>query len=100
MIRFLQAYAFLPVFHNNDVPKAEAFNAYFSTVFTVDDGSDVSVLRRSLSFHPSIIQSIEFNVEEVYNELRTLNCGKACGPDLLPSCLLKLSWVLSLLLLR
>ena len=48
------------------------------------------MLWRSLSFHPSIIQSIEFNVEEVYNELRTLNCGKACGPDLLPSHLLKL----------
>ena len=44
--------------------------------FTVDDGShNVSVLRRSLSFHPSIIQSIEFNVEEVYNELRTVSCG-------------------------
>ena len=69
---------------------AEAFNTYFSTVFTADDGSDVPVLRRSLSFHPSIIQSIEFNAEEVYNELRTLNCGKACGPDLLPSRLLKL----------
>ena len=55
-----------------DVPKAEAFNAYFSFMFTVDDGS-VFVLQRSLLFHPSIIQSIEFNVEEVYNELRTLN---------------------------
>ena len=74
-----------------DVSKAEAFNTYFSTVFTADDGSDVPVLRRSLSFHPSIIQSIEFNAEEVYNELRTLNCGKACGPDLLPSRLLKLN---------
>ena len=61
-------------------------NAYFSSVFTVDDGSDISMLRYSLSFCPSIIQS----VEEVCNELKSLNCSKACGPDLIPARLLKL----------
>ena len=75
----------------NDTPKAEAFNAYFSSVFTVDDGSDISKLRKDLSFQPSIIQSIEFDVEEVCNELQNLNCNKACGPDLLPARLLKMS---------
>ena len=43
--------------HNNakvteDSQKAEAFNTYFSSVFTVDDGSDVSKLKESLSIHP------------------------------------------------
>ena len=41
-----------------DSSKTEAFNAYFSSVFTVDDGSDISTLRKSLSFCPSIIQSL------------------------------------------
>ena len=59
-------------------------------MFTKDDGSDISTLQKSLIFYPSIIQTIEFNVEEVCNELHSLNCHKACGPDLLPSCLLKL----------
>ena len=77
-------------FVTEDASKAEVFNDYFSSVFTVDDGSDTSMLRKSLPFHPSIIHTIEFNVEEIYNELRSLNCNKACGPDLLPSRLLKL----------
>ena len=93
-----------PLLHHDsyvteDSHKTEAFNAYFSSVFTVDNGSDISTLRNSLSFCPSIIQSIEFNVEKVYNELKSLNCSKACGPDLiyLPA---YLSWVLNLLLLH
>ena len=85
-----------PLLHHDnyvtdDTPKAEAFNAYLSSVFTVDDGSDISKLRKDLSFQPSIIQSIEFDVEEVCNELQNLNCNKACGPDLLPAHLLKMS---------
>ena len=84
-----------PLSHNDafiteDSHKAEAFNAYFGSFFTVDDGFDISTLRSSLSFHPSIIQTIEFNVEEVYNELKSLNCSKACSPDLIPARLLKL----------
>jgi len=50
----------------------------------------ISMLRKSLSYHPSIIQSFEFNVEEVCNELESLNPSKACGPDLIPARLLKL----------
>ena len=83
-----------PLLHHNghvsdDISKAEAFNAYFSSVFTVDDCSDISTLQKDLSFQPSIIQTIEFNVEEVCNELQNLSCGKACGPDLLPARLLR-----------
>ena len=66
------------------------FNTYFSSVFTVDDGSDVSKLKESLSIHPSIIDSIKFTTEDVNEELTNLHCDKACGPDLLPSRLLKL----------
>ena len=84
-----------PLLHNDtyvteDSHKAEAFNTYFGSVFTVDDGSDLSTLRESLSFCPSIIQSIKFNVEEVRTELESLNPSKACGPDLIPARLLKL----------
>ena len=75
----------------DDTFKAEIFNAYFSSVFTVDDGSDISKLRKDLSFQSSIIQSIEFDVEEVCNELQNLNCSKTCGPDLLPARLLRMS---------
>ena len=52
----------------------------------MDDGSDVSKLKESLSIHPSIIDSIKFTTENVYEELTNLHCG----PDLLPSRLLKL----------
>ena len=79
-----------PVLHNNsyvteDLQKTETFNDHFSSVFTTDDGSDISELRNSLSFCPSVIQSIEFNVEEVWSELENLDPGKACGPDLIPA---------------
>ena len=30
-------------------------------------------------------------IEEVCNELQNLNCSKACGPDLLPARLLRMS---------
>ena len=59
-------------------------------MFTADDGSDVSVLKESLSIQPSIIDSIKFTAEDVYEELINLHCDKACGPDLLLSRLLKL----------
>ena len=37
------------------------------------------------SIHTSIIESIHFTVKDVYEELISLQCDKACGPDLLPS---------------
>ena len=40
--------------------KAEAFNAYFSSMFNDDDGSDISTLQKSLIFHPSVIQTVKF----------------------------------------
>ena len=58
-----------------NVSKAEAFNAYFSSMFIDDDGSDISTLQKSLIFHSSVIQTVKF---------------KERGPDLLPSHLLKL----------
>ena len=84
-----------PLLHNDiyvteDLHKVEAFNTYFSSVFTVDVGSDSSTLRESLSFCPSIVKSIEFHVEEVRTELVNLDPSKACGPDLIPARLLKL----------
>ena len=54
-----------------------------------DNSSDISKLQKDLSLQPSIIQTTEFNAEEVCNELWNLSCNKACGPDLLPAGLLK-----------
>ena len=68
-----------------DSQKAEAFNTYFSSVFTVDDGSDVSKFKESLSIQSSIIDSMKFTTEAIYEGLTNLHCDKACSPDLLPS---------------
>ena len=79
-----------PLLHQNgnisdDSHKAEVINAYFSSVFTADDGSDIANLRDSLSIHTSIIESIHFTVKDAYKVLISLQCDKACGSDLFPS---------------
>ena len=89
-----------PLLQNNDTltadtQKAETFNVYFSSVFTADDGSDVLMLRGSLTFHSSALYSIKFTPENVYEELINLQCDKACGPELLPSRLLRFGLAVS-----
>ena len=44
---------------------------------------------RTSSALPSIIQSITFTTQDVFQELLQLNPNKACGPDLLTPLLLK-----------
>ena len=51
-----------PLLHDDsyvteDLHKAEAFNAYFSSVFTVDDGSDISSYR-----DPYLFIHLSFNL--------------------------------------
>ena len=34
-----------------------------------------------MEYHPDLIDTIDFSVEEVHGELLNLQGGKACGPD-------------------
>ena len=73
-----------PLLHNNDnvtasTQKAETFNAYFHSLITADNGSDVPMLRESSTFHPSL--TLKFSTEVVYKELINLQCDKACDTD-------------------
>ncbi|CAB4009432.1 Hypothetical predicted protein, partial [Paramuricea clavata] len=76
---------------NTAAAKAELFNTYFSSVFLppksnvspdVDDNS--SPLSTIMQF-----SDITLGVEEVEACLHDLDMSKACGPDGIPSCLLK-----------
>ena len=66
---------------SDDSDKATIFNKYFHSVFTVENCKDVPNLCQSLVFHPDLIDSIDFAVEEVHMELLNLKRDKACGPD-------------------
>ena len=75
-----------PLKHNDtlisdDYDKALIFNRYFHSVFTVERSDNLSNLRQSLEYHPDLIDTINFSVEEVHTELLNLRRGKACGPD-------------------
>ena len=74
----------------SDSAKADLFNRYFYSVFTDEDCSDLSSLGKSNKLS-SIIQSINFTTQDVFQELSQLNPNKACGPDLLTPLLLKKS---------
>lgn len=69
-----------------DTAKAEVFNQYFNSVFTDESLSDLSSIKSSLNIQSSIITSVDFSPNDVYQELLQLNVSKACGPDLLPLC--------------
>ena len=68
--------------------KADLFNRYFYSVFTDEHCSDLSSLGKSNKLS-SIIQSINFTTQDVFQELSQLNPNKSCGPDLLIPLLLK-----------
>ena len=73
----------------DNTAKAEVFNQYFNSVFTDESLSDLSSVKSSLNVQPSIITSVDFLPDDVYQELLQLNVSKACGPDLIPPLLLK-----------
>ena len=66
---------------------SDSFNQYFSSVFTSENISNLSVLDSDLK-SSSNIDSIVFDANDVYNELCELNPLKACGPDGIPGRLL------------
>ena len=74
----------------NDHARADVFNKYFYSVFADEDCSDLSSLRTASKLS-SIVESITFTTQDVYQELLQLNLNKACGPDLLTPQILKRS---------
>jgi len=66
-------------------------NNYFYSIFTDEDCSDLNSLITPDSEVSSIIQSITFTTQDVYQELMQLNPNKACGPDQLTPFLVKKS---------
>ena len=73
----------------DDFSKADVFNKYFQSVFTIEDTSDIDSLQEYLIFNDSIISVIELSASVVCEYLSSLDTTKACGPDLLPAFLLK-----------
>ncbi len=66
--------------------KATAFNDFFTSVFTIDDGSQLNFPKRlEKNFPPSI----DLSPEVVYKYLRQLSPKLSLGPDGLPSLLFK-----------
>ena len=66
---------------SDDYDKTSIFNRYFHSVFTVESSNNISDLRCSLEYHPDLIDTINFSVEEVHRELLNLQRDKACGSD-------------------
>jgi len=63
----------------SDVEKAQLFNEYFYSVFT-----DFTMLLPNLEEIPipsSTISEVSFSLEDIFNELRSLQTSKAVGPD-------------------
>ena len=74
---------------SDDSDKAEILNNHFCSVFTDEDVSNLSNLKSSLSYHPTIIDAISVSPADVLHELKSLRADKACGPDSIPAYLLK-----------
>jgi len=75
-------------FISDDIEKA---TAVLNSVFTTEDCSNLQSLRESVQFHDKLIDTIQFTPENVFEELISLQQGKACGPDNLPAHLLKVA---------
>lgn len=64
----------------NDLDKAEIFNASFSSVFVKDNGKEPVILKRS----NAKIESIEFDLIDVYDLLNNQSNKCSKGPDGIP----------------
>ena len=71
--------------------KVEAFNDYFSSVFTCEDHHGLERLRseQSMLMSTSHIDEVVITEEDVYEFLCKIDTSKACGPDEIPGQLLK-----------
>ena len=85
-----------PVLHDgslltSDADKAQCFNDYFCSVFTIEDCSSLDDLRSNLdvSNSPVLLDLVQTTPSEVFELLSSLNCRKASGPDTICPRLLK-----------
>ena len=74
---------------SDDQEKANEFNSYFESVFTDEDVSHIDSLNLPNQGPPIHVDSIIFSSDSVFEELLKIDCSKACGPDLIPTILLK-----------
>ena len=65
---------------SDDPARADLFNQHFFSVFTKEDCSNLDDLKKSLQVLPSVIDSVHFAPEDVYQELCLSDPKKACGP--------------------
>ena len=56
---------------SDDSDKAEILNNHFCSVFTDEDVSNLSTLKSSLSYHPTIIDAISVSPADVLHELKS-----------------------------
>jgi len=71
----------------SDKDKANAFNKFFSSVFTIEDGSSLPDF--SINVDAPILNDVPITPEIVYTKLSNLNPNKAAGPDNWPPKVLK-----------
>ena len=80
----------------DNLEKAEAFNSYFATNFTKDNGNSPPINHKR-PFAASQLSSCSFDPVTIFDKLNNLPCKTSVGPDGIPPILLKkLSAVLSL----
>ena len=60
-------------------------------MFTTEDRTSLQSLCESITFNETLVDSIQFTPESVFEELSTLQRDKACGSDHLPAQLLKVA---------
>ena len=75
----------------SDTEKAEAFNAYFSSVFTRESTGCLDRLDQELRATRSAdkVKDVVLTEDEVYEELCRIDSSKASGPDEIPGRLLR-----------
>ena len=74
---------------SNPVEQANAFNNYFSSVFTVDNGIIPQVQSRTNNNNDIFCDTVDFTVDNVRKALLHLKPSTSSGPDGVPNILLK-----------
>ena len=82
-----------PLSHNDKVhvindpnEKADLFNMFFQSQSQLDD---TNIIVPILSSPTVTIDSIHLKTKEMYSILKTLQVGKACGPDMINNGILR-----------
>ena len=73
------------------VDKAKVFNAYFCSIFTRENFSNLAHLRNLVqaSWSTSSIDDVVISEDTIFEVLCKIEPSKACGPDDIPGRLLK-----------